>query len=343
MKITNVRAVHPITEKTPKDWRGWLGQILVAVDTDEGLTGTGVGGGGAAGVCVVQTVLRDALLDEDPADVEGLWDRMYRHTLPFGRKGLAIMALSGVDLALWDLRGKAAGKPIAEILGGSVGQPISTYLGTNNVDGIAERAESYRGVKIHLSGLDPGTAFDQIVGLIREVREALGPSVELMMDAAMRWTLPFALRVAEQVADCDLVWLEEPLPADDFEGYAHLARECPIPVAGGEHEFTAAGFEALMKRGLHAIYQPDVCWCGGLTELVKIYDLARRYGFRVCPHRGSEVWALHAIAAIDPDPLAETRRPWMTWVEGQPEIENGVIRLGDAPGFGVRFDEGLWD
>ena len=343
MKITDVRAVHPLTEKTPKDWRGQLGQILVAVDTDEGLTGTGVGGAGAAGVHVVRTVLRDALVGESPADVEGLWEQLYRRTLPFGRKGLAIMALSGVDLALWDLRGKAAEKPVAEVLGGSVGQPIPTYLGVGRSDGVAGQAENYRGVKIHVSGLGPETSSDRIVTLVREVRGALGPEKELMMDAAMRWDLPFALRVAEQVADCDLVWLEEPLPADDFDGYAHLARECPIPVAGGEHEFTAAGFEELMKRGLHAIYQPDVCWCGGLTELVRIYDLARRYGFRVCPHRGSEVWALHAIAAIDPDPLAETGRGWMTWVEGQPQIVDGVIRLNGDPGFGVRFDEGLWD
>ncbi|MDP6780032.1 MAG: enolase C-terminal domain-like protein, partial [Candidatus Latescibacteria bacterium] len=291
----------------------------------------------------VQTVLRDALMGEDPADVEELWARMYRRTLPFGRKGLAIMALSGVDLALWDLRGKAAGKPAADLLGDAVGQTVPTYLGVNSADGVAERAEGYRGVKIHLSGLDPETSFDRIVTLVRDVRGSLGPEKELMMDAAMRWDLPFALKVARQVADCDLVWLEEPLPADDFEGYALLNRESPIPIAGGEHEFTAAGFEELMTRGLHAIYQPDVCWCGGLTELVKIYGLAQQYGFRVCPHRGSEVWALHAIASIDPDPLAETGRPWMTWVEGQPPIENGVIRLGDAPGFGVRFDERLWD
>ena len=97
-----------------------------------------------------------------------------------------------------------------------------------------------------------------------------------------------------------------------------------------------------MRRRLHAVFQPDVCWCGGLTQLVKIYEMASEYGVRVCPHRGSEVWALHAIAALDPQPLAESGRPWMTWVEGQPRIENGTVQLVEGPGFGVTFDEGLW-
>ncbi len=342
MRIVDVRAVHPDVDGAPQDWRGFLGQILVGVDTDEGVTGYGVGGGGAAGVHVVRTVLREALVGEEALDVEGLWEGMFRETLPFGRKGLAIMALSGVDLALWDLRGKREGKPVAELLGGRVGQPIPTYVGVNSAGGVAERAVGYRGVKIHLSGLDPEGSFDRIVGLVREVRDAIGPDVQLMIDAFMRWDVGFALRVAEQVANCDLTWLEEPLRSDDFEGYAHLSQECPIPIAGGEHEFTAVAFGELMQRGLHAVFQPDVCWCGGLTELVKIYGMAQQHHLRVCPHRGSEVWALHAIAALDPEPLAESGRPWMTWVEGQPQVENGMIQLGSEPGFGVRFDEGLW-
>ena len=136
-----------------------------------------------------------------------------------------------------------------------------------------------------------------------------------------------------------LSWIEEPLPADDFEGYATLCERSPVPIAGGEHEFTAAGFRELIDQRLHQVLQPDVCWCGGMTELIKIYEMANQAGLRVCPHRGSEVWGLHAMAALDPNPLAESGRPWMTWVTGQPPIIDGHIQLSDAPGFGVNIDE----
>ena len=161
-----------------------------------------------------------------------------------------------------------------------------------------------------------------------------------MLDAFMGWDVETSLDIARRVEPYGLEWLEEPLPLD---GYERLGRESPVPIAGGEHEYTARAFEGLMKRGVHRIYQPDVCWCGGLTQLISIYELAAHYGYRVCPHRGSEVWALHAISALDPDPLAESGRPWMDWVQGQPLIVNGMIELSDAPGFGVTFDESLWD
>jgi L-rhamnonate dehydratase len=145
--------------------------------------------------------------------------------------------------------------------------------------------------------------------------------------------------VAERCLALGLAWIEEPLPADDYDGYARLHELTPIPIAGGEHEFTAAGFREIIDRRLHTVLQPDVCWCGGMTELVKIYEMAHNAHVRVCPHRGAELWGLHAVAALDPSPLAECGRPWMTWVGGQPAVENGAVRLGDAPGFGVEIDE----
>ena len=339
MKIVDVRAVQPETPDSPPDWRTWLGQILVRVDTDEGLTGYGVGGGGQAGIHVVQTVLKTLLLGADPSEVEELWQHLYRSTLPYGQKGLVLMAISGVDLALWDLRGKRAARPLAEVLGGQVGEPIPCYkTGWSPEEVATGHTAGFRAVKLQVGKLDAATAIDQI----RRVRQALGSNVQLMTDAFMSWDVETALRAAAGFAHYGVGWLEEPLPIDDLEGYERLRQESPVPIAGGEHEYTAAAFEMWMKRGLHAVVQPDVCWCGGLTELVKIYQMARHYEVKVCPHRGSEVWALHAIAALDPDPLAESGRPWMTWVDGQPAIQDGIIRLGHGPGFGVMFDARLW-
>jgi L-rhamnonate dehydratase len=337
MRITNVRAVQPDSPGCPPDWRTSMGQILVAIDTDRGLTGYGVGGGGAAGLHVVRTVLRDLLLDEDPAPVEVLWERMYRATLPFGRKGLAIMAVSGVDLALWDLRGKAAGQPVAVLLGGQVGRPIPAYA---TVGGDPRQAlqHGYRAIKLHVGFMAPAEGQERIVQHVSQVREQVGPGVQLMLDAFMRWDVPTTRRMAELLASSQLEWLEEPLLPDDLAGYAQLTGS-PIPIAGGEHEYTAAAFAEIIERRLHQVLQPDVCWCGGMTELVKIYAMARRAGLRVCPHRGGELWGLHAVAALDPQPLAESGRPWMTWVGGQPEVRDGTLTLGDAPGFGAVIED----
>jgi L-rhamnonate dehydratase len=318
-----------------------MGQILVVIDTDAGITGYGVGGGGLAGMHVVRTVLRDFLLGKDPEPIDELWSEMYAATLPFGRKGLAIMALSGVDLALWDVKGKAAGQPVARLLGGDIGQPIPTYI-TIWDEPTPELARQHRAFKLHVETFPASERVSRVTERVARARAALGAELPLMIDAWMRWDVATTLVVAEQIAPYNIAWIEEPLPADDWKGYAELSRCCPIPIAGGEHEFTAAAFADIIERGLHQVLQPDACWCGGLTELIKIYKLARAAGLRVCPHRGAEIWGLHAIAALDPQPLAESGRPWMTWVLGQPAIHNGTITLTDAAGFGVRVDDGVF-
>ncbi len=338
MRITDVRAVQPVAENSPPDWRTSMGQILVAVDTDVGLTGYGVGGGGLAGVHVACTVLRDVLLGEDPEPIGRLWQAMYDTTLPFGQKGIAIMAISGADLALWDLRGKAAGQPIARLLGGQTGQPIPTYI-TVWDELEAAIADGFSAFKLHVEHRSDGGTVDSVVAAVSAARDLIGPERPLMIDAWMRWDVETTLSVATQVEPYKLEWIEEPLPADDFDGYEVLARRSPVPIAGGEHEFTFAGFRRLIEQRLHQTLQPDVCWCGGFSELVRIYEFAQRAGLRVCPHRGAEVWGLHAVAALDRQPLAESGRPWMNWVGGQPPIINGTITLGDEPGFGVEIDE----
>jgi L-rhamnonate dehydratase len=286
---------------------------------------------------VVRTVLRDVLLGRDPAPIAQLWDEMYAATLACGRKGLAIMALSGVDLALWDLAGKAAKCSVAELLGGFKHRRLPTYV-TVWDDVSPDDVGKYQAFKVHV-----GTARELSVHAIERtmarIRAAVGPGPELMIDAWMRWTVPHTLAVSQAISAHHIGWIEEPLSPDDLDGYAELAGACPIPIAGGEHEFTAIGFRELIARRLHQVLQPDVCWCGGMTELVKIYRMAREAGLRVCPHRGAEIWSLPALAALDPQPLAESGRPWMSWVGGQPEIRDGFIEAPELPGFGVHIDE----
>jgi L-rhamnonate dehydratase len=342
MKITDVRACQPISAESPDDWRTTIGQILVAIDTDAGVTGYGVGGGGAAGIHVIEAELRSALVGRDPSPVEEIWDDLFDLTLPYGQAGIAIMAQSGIDLALWDLRGKEAGVPVARLLAGDgvarVGEPLPTYITV--WDELAEaHAAGHRAFKLHVERNSGPDRVDRVIGTVREARAIVGPGVPLMVDAWMKWDLETTLAVAEGLEGLGVEWIEEPLPLQDTDGYVTLASQSPIPIAGGEHEYTSRAFQRLIDLRLHQVLQPDVCWCGGLTELVKIYRMARGTGIRVCPHRGSELWALHALAGLDPDPLPESGRPWMTWVGGQPPIVDGTVTLEDRPGLGVLIDE----
>lgn len=338
MKITRLQALQPPTPGSPPDWRTQLGQIVVHVETDEGLTGLGVGGGGAAGIHVIHTVLADLLVGRDVSDVETLHADMLRHTAFYGRSGLVVMAISGVDLALWDLRGKLAGRSVARILNGNadLDRELPTY-GTVSSEESAERAwrAGQRAVKLHVERC--GGQIDSLVSLVRNVRRRLGPAATVMLDAFASWDVSTTLRVAERIAPFEIAWLEEPLPPDDLRGYELLAERCPIPIAGGEHEYTTRGFRVLIERGLHAVVQPDINWCGGMTTLIDIYELAQHHGVRVCPHRGSEPFALHAIAAFDPQPLAESPRPWFQCLRGAPEIRQGRVRLQPGSGFGVEL------
>ncbi|HCL28088.1 MAG TPA: hypothetical protein DIC52_06605 [Candidatus Latescibacteria bacterium] len=343
MNITDIRVACPTPPGMPTGWRGTMGQIIVAIDTDSGLSGYGIGGGGAAARHVIEEALRPLLLGADADQIEELWERQYRATLAYGRKGLAIMALSGVDLALWDLRGKAADVSVARLLSPTPTADTPAYFtvgmaGDDPDAGIGVALDAgYETIKLGLGRFSLPADADVLVQGVRKVRQRVGPDIALMADAAMAWSDREAvLEISQALAEFDLGWLEEPLPADDLEGYAWLAGRSPVPIAGGEHEFTARGFSELLARGCHQVYQPDICWCGGLTQLRQIYALGRTHNVRVVPHRGSEVFGLHAILALEAGaPLAESGRPWMEWVGGR-ELSGGRARLqGEGAGFGV--------
>ncbi len=354
MGIVRVHTAQPIAANSPPDWRTSLGQIAVRIDTDDGLVGYGVGGGGLAGMHVIREVLGPLLVGRDPAPVDAHWQQMYDATLPFGRKGIAIMAVSGVDLALWDLRAKAAGLTVCELIRSHCGGRVSDVIGPETTvqtpPGIPtyttvwgavdpETAAAPQAVKLHVSRPDSGSVVDQVVQHVHRARDLIGPDRDLMIDAWMKWDIETTLAIAERIAPFNIAWIEEPLPADDLAGYEQLSRRSPVPIAGGEHEFTALAFRELIDRRLHHVLQPDVCWCGGMTALIEIYRMAAQAGLRVVPHRGAEVWGLHGLAALDPQPLAESGRPWMTWVRGQPPIEHGLVGLPPGPGFGVEIDD----
>ncbi|MFT7643321.1 MAG: L-rhamnonate dehydratase, partial [Pirellulaceae bacterium] len=242
---------------------------------------------------------------------------------------------------LGDLRGRRANTPIAKLLDDNVDicQKIPTYVTVFDEQDTRDALDNgVHAIKLHVErfGFPPDVVALTI--FVEQVRNIVGPETEIMMDAFGRWDVESTLAVANSVKPFDVAWIEEPVPPNRFEDYSYLMENSPVPIAGGEHEYLKEGFEFLIQNKLHKILQPDINWCGGMTTLVQIYQLARAANLQVCPHRGSEPYALHAIAALDPQPLAESGRTWFNCLAGAPEIIAGKISLSDRPGFGVQFD-----
>ena len=327
--------------------------IFLFVDTDSGVSGMY----GSISREEVRTIaqFRDILVGEDPHAVERIWDKLYRFSV-HGRKGPTMMAISKVDLALWDLKGRLLNAPVYQLLGGPSRDRVRAYasmLGYSlDPDLIARRAQEVvaQGFTATKWFFRHGPAEGEEgvrrnLALIRAVREAVGPDVEIMFDAWSSWDVPYTRRMAALAAAYRPWWFEEPVPADMIPQYAELRRTVSgVLIAGGEHEYTRWGIKALLDAGAVDVLQPDPTWAGGLTEMVKICALASACGVPVIPHHGG-IASLHLIAsqALGTCPIQE----WLLQ-EGlrdnffrKPKIApaDGYIALPTGPGLGVELDE----
>lgn len=316
------------------------GSILVEIKTTGGLTGYGLGGGGSAAVHIIQNHLQDLLLKADPANIELLWEQMYQSSIFYGRKGVAIHAISGIDLALWDLAGKAAGKPVYQLLGGATKDRVPVYLTSRNVRlGLDKGIRAFK-LPVDSAPHEGRAGMARAVKEIETARAAIGPDADLMIDVLCRWNVPYTLEMVDRLAPSRLLFIEEPLNPDDMAGYAQLcARVQSTRIASGEHEYTRYGFENLIARRAVQILQPDITWSGGLTELRKIAALASAHQLPLIPHRGGSVYGLHFILATAHCDLAESfgiGEPGNDIMQTMsPRFENGYLYPGDKPGFGV--------
>ena len=345
MKITEVSAVYPNYRYVVPSWRTHFWQIVVRIETDAGAVGLGYGGGGVAGVEIVNRHFRELLLDRQInslADIADTWDHLYEQSLPYGRKGLAMMALSGVDLALHDLLAKAEDQPVYELLGGAQKTDILAYA--TGPDSEAYRDQGFRAHKFPhrwASNADYETA----ASAAAKARQLYGPDACLMVDCYMSWDSDVTAHMADILSEHNLYWYEDVLTPDDLAGQADLrAVAAPTLIAGGEHEFTHFGFADLARANALGLWQPDITWCGGITAGLRIIDLARDAGIPVSPHRGAEVWGLHLIAASDWADFAEyhsdhIRTPRDELWLNEPEPVDGYITPSDEPGFGVTLNE----
>jgi L-rhamnonate dehydratase len=352
MRVADLRTYH--IDLNPTSLRGsataqqrgpfaaQAGALLVEVTTDEGLTGWGLGGGGLASALIIERHLKQFVLGRDPRHAEAIWDDLYFHTQTYGRRGLPIMAISGIDLALWDLAGKAAGKPVYALVTDKPRTRFFAYATQGDFRLAVE--QGFRGVKLSIPyGVKDGQkGFDANLRLVRETREQIGPEVELMTDVYLKWDVEYTLRFARAARDVELKWIEEPIPVDDYDGMARLCREVrDTLIVSGEHEFTRYGFRELLRHKASKILQPDISWAGGFSECRKIAALGAREGVPTWPHQGGTPWGLHLIATLPLPAWAETWGPSVRPPQSElfrqlrPPAVRGEFIVSDKPGFGV--------
>lgn len=352
-----------ILTRTPGSITGYsfLGWLVVEIETDDGLVGLGNAAlSPHVTKAVIDTHLAPLLIGENPLDIAYLWERMYRQTLPFGRKGSGMAAISAVDLALWDILGKHAGLPVFRLLGGRLKDRIPVYasrLYAQPLDQLAAEAQGYRDLGFTMMKLRFGwgprdglSGMRRNLDLVRTVREAVGDDVEVMADCYMGWSLDYARRMLPLLAPYDLRWLEEPLVADDIAGYAELRAMNIVPISGGEHEFTLHGFRDIIERKAMDIIQFDTNRVGGITQAQKIAALGEAFGVGVIPHAG-QMHNYHIVMANMACPMAEffPKVPvevgnelfWYIF-DGEPLAEQGSIALADdRPGLGLTLKPDL--
>jgi L-alanine-DL-glutamate epimerase-like enolase superfamily enzyme len=337
-------------------FHGWL---IVEIFTDQGLVG--IGNAALAPFVTKQLIdqyLAPLLIGQDPWDSEFLWQHMYRKTMAFGRKGVALVAISALDIAIWDLMGKAAKQPVFRLLGGRTKAKIPVYasrlysipLDELVQEAAAYKAQGYKAMKLRFGWgpIDGAEGMARNVELIRTVRETVGDEIDIMADAYMGWSLDYAKRMMRLIEPFNLRWLEEAIIPDDINGYHELRRFGTTPIAAGEHEFTSYGFRQMIEAKSLDYFQFDTNRVGGITAARKIQALAEAYSIPVVPHAG-QMHNYHVVMASLNSPIAEyfpmvdvevgNELFWYIF-KGEPQAVDGHIDLDDnLPGLGLEIDE----
>ncbi len=373
MQITKIETYQlecPLAR--PFGWsQGWTetrGTGIVKITTDAGIVGWGEGASGPA-AAVIHDMFAPLLMAQDPRNRLGIWQQMY-HALYNANLGGGFggNAISAIDIALWDVAGKAADLPISDMLGGQVRDKVSVYAtGLYYTKGefpnrLLDEARGYvdagfKGMKTKVGGLTLAEDIKRVATL----REAIGPDIHLAVDANQAYNAATAIRIGQRIADYNILWFEEPVGAKDLAGYAQVQAALPMAIAGGEGLRTRYEFKDFFARGIMDIAQPDVIHVGGISELRTVAMMANAFGAQVNPHVwGSPIMiaaTLHVAATIPPCPPAGTPEPY----QQEPVMEfdrtpsiiretlspqpfnqvDGFIAVPTGPGLGVEIDEGV--
>ena len=373
----NIKKVtcHPVAAPVERPFtssRGWLyktrGSCIVEIETSDGTVGWGECYGPAAvAKAYIDTQFGPRIIGRDPFDVEVIWEDLYNRIKDYGGKGMAASALSGIDIALWDLIGKACNKPIHKLIGGAYRSEVTCYAtGLYFIDMnrlIEEAVEEAKGyvdegfvaVKMKIGLGDPKLDIRRVAA----VRDAVGPDIRLMVDANHCLTVPQAIRMGRELEKLDIEWFEEPISPEDVDGYVEVTRALDMAVAGGENEMTRWGFRDLVVRKAMDIVQPDVCAAGGISECRKIATLAAAHGVECVPHAWGSVIGvaatLHFLAALPDQPpsfrpmppmfeFEQCENPFRDLLAKEPIVQQrGVVQIPTGAGLGIEIDRSVLD
>lgn len=363
MKITNVEALYVRQNEVKHQCDSGQDAIVVRLSTDAGITGIGevdsaplavkgmIEGGFSH---TITSGFRELLLGEDPLRTEYLWHKMYERNIYSGRRGIAIHAMSGIDMALWDIKGKFFKQPIWKLLGGGFHERVRAYassLFAPTPQETGERARRFRdlGFTAVKFGWHPmGQNEETDIALVREARAGLGDQVDLMIDAGLVWDAKTAIQRARSFSEYRIFWLEEPLHPDDYEGYRKLSQATDVRIAAGEEESERRSFIELMDKGQIDIVQVDLARCGGFTEAMKIASLAQDRGLPVVNHGFTTfinvAAALHFVNAIPNSFILEFVAEETTHLRNvlthqQFIAKDGYLEIPQEPGLGVDLSE----
>jgi len=333
--------------------------LVCEIETEDGIIG--IGNAALAPQITKKTIdtyLKPLVIGEDPFDYAYIWEKMYRRTLAWGRKGIGMTAISAVDIAIWDVLGKIINKPVFKLLGGRTKEKIPVYaskLYSQPLDKLQKEAESYKkqGFKMYKMRFgwgpkDGPEGMKKNIQLVEAVREVIGESADLMLECYMGWNLDYSKRMMPKLMKFNPRWLEEPVIADDIHGYAELNNMQMIPIAGGEHEFSLFGFKQLLDAKALSYIQYDTNRVGGITAAQKINALAEAYQIPVVPHAG-QMHNYHLTMANINCPISEFfpvhdveigNELFYYIFQGEPAPKDGCIDLDDnLPGLGISLTD----
>lgn len=335
---------------------------LVKVTTDDGVYGWGEGYGPANMVKAGVEFFNQFILGMDALDHEVVWQQMYLRSLDYARRGVMLAALSAIDIALWDIKGKHFGLPVSSLLGGRKNEfikPYATGLYFSKEENLKEnlvqeallyKAQGFKGIKMKV-----GLGIAKDVEYTTAIKNAIGDNVELMIDSNHAYSLKEAIQLCCNLKDLDISWFEEPVSPEHYNAYRELREKTNIPIAGGECEYLRHGFLQLFKNQSVDIAQPDVCATGGITEFKRIANMANTFGVEIIPHSWGTGVALHAamhlISNLDSNPgRMYDSIPWMELDRTENALrdeltvplivpENGLLKVPEKPGLGVDVNE----
>ena len=333
--------------------------LICEVETTDGLIG--IGNAALAPQIVKKTIdiyLKNLVIGEDPFDYAYLWEKMYRRTHAWGRKGLGITAISAIDIAIWDLIGKITKKPVFKLLGGRTKEKIPVYaskLYSQPIKELQKEADSYVKQGFNMFKMrfgwgpkDGAEGVKKNLELVEAVREVIGDNTDLMLECYLGWNRDYAKRIIPKLLKFEPRWLEEPVIADDINGYVELNNMNAIPISGGEHEFSLFGFKQLLDLKAVSYIQYDTNRVGGITAAQKINALAEAYQVPVVPHAG-QMHNYHLTMSNFNCPISEYfpvhdveigNELFYYIFEGDPKPEQGFIDLNDdIPGLGLKITD----